>query len=161
MVGEMFDGVGLLAAARAAGIEPQGKRVLLVGAGGAGRAIAFAMAAEGVADLAIANRTPDRAEALVRDLLRVLPKAPARAAPADGSGFDLIVNCTSLGLHAGDPMPLDPATLRAPTAFIDIIAVRDTEIMQAARDRGCPVVGGRPMAELQIDAQLAFLGARG
>ncbi len=159
LVGEMFDGVGLLAAARSADIEPKGKRVLLLGAGGAGRAIAFAMAAEGVADLAITNRSPERAEALVRDIKRVLPEAPARAVPADATGFDLVVNCTSLGLHAGDPMPLDPATLSAPTAFIDIIAVRDTEIMDAARAKGCKVVGGRPMAELQIDAQLAFLRA--
>ncbi len=159
LVGEMFDGVGLLAAARAAGIEPEGKRVLLVGAGGAGRAIAFAMAAEGVADLAVANRTPERAQALVRDLRQVMPDAPARAAPADGQGFDLVVNCTSLGLHAGDPMPFDPATLSASSAFIDIIAVRDTEVMVAAREKGCKVVGGRPMAELQIDAQLAFLRA--
>ncbi len=42
---------------------------------------------------------------------------------------------------------------------IDIIAVRETELMQAARAKGCKVVGGRPMVELQLDAQLAFIGA--
>jgi shikimate 5-dehydrogenase len=55
---------------------------------------------------------------------------------------------------------MDPATLAPPTAFVDIIAVRDTELMQAAAARGCTVVGGRPMAELQIDAQAAFIGLR-
>ena len=76
----------------------------------------------------------------------------------DGRGFDVVVQCTALGMHAGDPLPIDPATLAPPTALVEIVAVRETELMAAAAARGCTVVGGRPMAELQIDAQLAFIG---
>ena len=68
------------------------------------------------------------------------------------------MNCTSLGLHVNDPVPLDPATLEPPTEVIDIIAVRETELMQIAKGRGCKVVGGRPMVELQLDKQLSFFG---
>jgi shikimate dehydrogenase len=158
LAGEMFDGLGLVAAMRAAGLELAGRRVLLLGAGGAGRAIAFAFAAEGVAALGIWNRSLERAAALAREIGRAFPGKEVGIADADGRGWDTVVNCTSLGIHAGDPMPLDPGTLSPPTAFVDIIAVRETELMAAAAARGCQVVGGRPMAELQIDAQLAFIG---
>jgi shikimate dehydrogenase len=134
--------------------------VLLLGAGGAARAIAFAMAAEGPAGLGIWNRTGERAARLVAEVKAAFPALEVAVSPADGRGFDLVVNCTSLGMHAGDPLPMDPASLAAEWGFIDIIAVRDTELMQAARARGCRVVGGRPMAELQIEAQLRFFGLR-
>jgi shikimate dehydrogenase len=160
LAGDMFDGLGLVAAVRDAGIEPAGSKVLLLGAGGAGRAIAFAMAAEGVALLGIQNRTPARAEGLVAELAKAFPAVPARVVEPDGRGWDTVINCTSLGIHAGDAMPLDPDTLVPPTAFVDIIAVRDTELMQAAAARGCRTLGGRPMAELQIDAQVRFIGLR-
>lgn len=159
LVGEMFDGLGLVAAMRAHGLEPRGRRHLLVGAGGAARAIAFALAAEGAAELAIWNRTPDRALRLAAELARAFPAVVARPAAADGRGFDHVVQCTALGMHEGDPLPLDPATLAPETALVEIIAVRETELMRAAAARGCRVVGGRPMAELQIDAQLAFIGS--
>jgi shikimate dehydrogenase len=159
LAGEMFDGAGLLATARANGMDPKGRRVLLVGAGGAGRAIAFAMAQAGAAAIGIANRHPDRAERLVRDVAAALPEADARVTAPDAGGYDLVVQCTSLGLKPGDALPLDPATLRSGTDVIDIIAVRDTELLEAARSRGCRVVGGRAMVELQFDAQLGFIGA--
>ena len=62
LAGDMFDGVGLVNGARAHGIEPRGARILLVGAGGAGRAIAIALADEGAAAITIAKlqRSPGR-----------------------------------------------------------------------------------------------------
>lgn len=158
LVGEMFDGLGLLAAMRAHGLEPKGAHHLLVGAGGAARAIAFALAAAGAAEVAIWNRTAERAARLAAEVARAFPAVRATAAPPDGRGFDVVVQCTALGMHAGDPLPIDPAILAPPTALVEIIAVRETELMTAAAARGCTVVGGRPMAELQIDAQLAFIG---
>jgi shikimate dehydrogenase len=158
LVGEMFDGKGLIATARANDIGYTGRRVLILGAGGAGRAVAFAMAREGAGEIAIHNRTASRAEKLVADIKAAVPKANVRIAAADARNIDLVVNCTSVGLHAGDAPPLDPTTMAAKTDLIDIIAVRETELMQAARAKGCKVVGGRPMVELQLDAQIAFIG---
>jgi shikimate dehydrogenase len=157
LVGEMFDGVGLVEAAKANGMPPGGKRVLLLGAGGAGRAIAFALAEAGVAALTIANRARDRAEGLAAAVRKAFPDVPVAAGPADTRGHDLIVNATSLGLKPGDPMPLGPAGLEAGMQLFDIIAPRDTELMEEARRRGLAVVGGRPMVEHQAKAQIEFL----
>ena len=157
LVGDMYDGVGFVSAAKAGGLPPAGKRVLLVGAGGAGRAIAFALAAEGVARLTIANRTRERAEELAAAVRRAFPTVDVAAGAADGRGHDIVANATSLGLEPGDAMPLDPATLEPNAGLFDIIAVRDTELMAAASARGCRVIGGRPMIEHQAMAQIEFL----
>jgi len=160
LIGDMFDGVGLVNAARANGIEPKDAKVLMIGAGGAGRAIAFAFADEGAAKITIANRTESRARELAAVVQAVFPEIEVTAGPADPRGHDLIINCTSLGLKPGQPTPLDPDTLEADMNLIDIIAPRDTELMEAARAQGLKkVVGGRPMVEHQVKAQLNFLGA--
>ncbi len=160
LIGEMFDGVGLVNAARAHGIEPKGARVLLVGAGGAGRAIAFAFADEGAAAITIANRTEARAKDLAAVIKAVFPEVEVKAGPAEPADHDLIINCTSLGLKPGQPMPLEAAKLSPAMQLIDIISPRDTELMMAARDLGLEkVVGGRPMVEHQVKAQLDFFGA--
>lgn len=160
LVGDMFDGVGFINAARASGIEPKGARVLVLGAGGAARAIALALADEGAAKITIANRTERRAKDLAAVVGAVFEDVEVQAGPADAAGHDLIVNCTSLGLKPGDPMPMDAASLRPEMRLFDIIAPRDTELMEAARAAGLAiVVGGRPMVEHQVVAQLNFLNA--
>ncbi|MEZ5934455.1 MAG: saccharopine dehydrogenase NADP-binding domain-containing protein [Alphaproteobacteria bacterium] len=160
LVGDHFDGTGFVSAARAHGIEPKGARVLMLGAGGAARAIAIALADEGAAKITIANRTEARAKDLAAVVQTVFEEIEVTVGPADAAGHDLVVNCTSLGLKPGDPMPMDPASLTPGMRYIDIIAPRDTELMEAARAAGLQtVVGGRPMVEHQVVAQLNFLGA--
>jgi shikimate dehydrogenase len=158
LVGEMFDGLGLVMACRANGIEPQGRAVLLVGAGGAGRAIAFALAEAGAARLTIANRTPEKAASLAREVQDAFPGCAAAAGPADATGHQIVIQATSLGLKPEDPPPMDPASLSSEMQLFEIIAVRDTKLMEAARERGLrAVVGGRPMIEHQAKAQIDFL----
>ena len=160
LTGDMFDGVGLVNAARANGIEPKDSNVLMVGAGGAGRAVAFAFADEGAAKITVANRTESRARELAAVVQAVFPEVEVKAGAPDPEGHDLIINCTSLGLKPGDPTPLDPVGLKPDMRLIDIISPRDTELMEAARAAGLEtVVGGRPMVEHQVLAQLNFLGA--
>lgn len=155
--GEMFDGLGLVEGCRAHGMDPRRGRVLMVGCGGAGRAIAFALAQAGAKELVLHNRTMARAEELAREVAVFAPNCKVLAGPADGRGMDLVIQATSLGLNATDPLPIDPQTLDPGSAFCDIIAVRDTEIMAAAEARGCRVIGGRPMVDHQIAAQIEFL----
>ncbi len=160
LVGDHFDGVGFVNGARAGGIEPRGSRVLMLGAGGAARAIAFALADEGAEAITISNRTESRARDLATVVQAVFEDVEVKAGPADATGHDLIVNCTSLGLRPGDPMPMDAATLTPDMRVFDIIAPRDTELMDAAREKGlATVIGGRPMVEHQVMAQINFLGA--
>jgi len=158
LVGDHFDGVGFVNAARANGIEPRGARVLMLGAGGAARAIAFALADEGAAAITINNRTESRARDLAAIVQAVFEDVEVKAGPADAVGHDLIVNCTSLGLKPDDPMPMDATTLTPDMRLFDIIAPRDTELMEFSREKGLAiVVGGRPMVEHQVVAQINFL----
>jgi shikimate dehydrogenase len=156
--GDMFDGLGLVEGCRDNGIQPRGKAVLMLGAGGAGRAIAFALAEAGVARLIIANRTVGKAEALAAEVAKAFPNVPVAVGPADATGHEVIIQTTSLGLKPEDALPMDAGTLAPSMQLFDIIAVRDTELMQAARQAGLEtVVGGVPMIQHQARAQIAFL----
>ena len=158
-VGDMFDGIGLVQGALASDIPLKGRKVLLIGTGGAGRAIAFALAREGVRALTLANRTASRAAALAADLASGVPGVRVEVGPPDPRSHEVIINATSLGLHEADPLPLDPNLLAPAMDVIEIIAaVEVTPLRRAAADLGCRTMGGRSMVDHQIEAQLRFFG---
>jgi shikimate dehydrogenase len=158
LIGDMFDGIGLVQGALASGIALKGRRVLLAGTGGAGRAVAFALAQEGVRALTLANRTASRAQALAADLAKGVPGIRVEVGAPDPGGHEVIINATSLGLHEADPLPVDP-NLLTPMDLIEIIAaVEVTPLRRAATDIGCRTMGGRAMVDHQIEAQLRFFG---
>jgi shikimate dehydrogenase len=154
--GESFDGIGFVDAARAHGVLCTDRPVALIGAGGAGTAIAFALVAAGVRALHIVDTDAARAEALVTALRSFCDALEADTLAEGLRRAGLVANATPLGLHAGDPLPFDPALLRGDAAVFDITAARDTELMAACAARGLAVVGGRPMIEHQIAAQISF-----
>jgi len=159
LVGENFDGRGFVAGLRAEGHEPRGRRALLLGAGGAGAAIAFALAEAGVAELAIANRSAAKGAALAAAVGEAFPGVAVRSATAEGSGFDLLVNATSLGLRPEDPLPLPAESIPAGALVAEVVmqpAV--TPLLQAADERGATIHGGRHMLQGQLEAIAAFLG---
>jgi shikimate dehydrogenase len=159
MVGDMFDGIGLVGAAAAQDFGITGRRVLMIGAGGAARAIAFAFARQQPALLRVANRTAARAKRLVADVQAAVPGARIEVGAPDPNGFELIVNATSLGLHEVDALPVDPDLLRPEMDVIDIIASPEvTALRRAAAEIGCRTMGGRPMVSHQLDAMLDFFG---
>ena len=88
LFGEMIDGSGFVAGLRQAGYEPSGRRTLLVGAGGTARAVAFALASEGVAALQIFNRSRLRADALATDVGAAFPEVEISVGDADPEGFE-------------------------------------------------------------------------
>ncbi len=160
LTAENFDGLGFVAGLRAHGHEPQGRRVLLVGAGGAGKAIAFALAEARVGELVIANRSTAKAQALAERAAAAYPQVPIGAGPIDPEGFDVVVNATSLGLQAGDALPLpvdrlDPATLVAEI----VMKPERTALLDAAQAKGCPIHFGRPMLDEQVPLMARFLRA--
>ncbi len=156
--GALFDGIGFVKGLDHFGIEVQGRRVLVVGAGGGGHAVAAALAQRGPALLGVANRSAARAQALV-DRLQPLVGAAAVVASADPAGFDLVVNCTSQGLKADDAMPFDPARVSPAAAVIDIIMSRQpTPILQACRARGVRAEAGFEMLVQQVPEYLRFFG---
>lgn len=158
--GDLFDGVGFLAGLRAAGHEPQGRRVLVVGAGGAGSAVAAGLLSAGVAWLGIFDVNGALAAALAMRLQQRFTDCtvvPLRA-PSDAA-CDIAVNATPLGMEPGDVLPFEPASLAAGTLVADVIMQpAETPLLRRAAQRGLPVHPGRPMLDHQLPAYLDFFG---
>jgi shikimate dehydrogenase len=126
--------------------SPEGARVLLVGAGGASRAVLIALLEDGVEEVTIANRTSARADELARlaasSRVRVVPDP----LPARGEGFDIVVNATRLGLHAGDPSPVDLEGMGSAQAVMDLVyGPSETLLVRDARARGIRAADGGEM----------------
>ncbi len=144
ITGSNTDGWGFVANLRAHAVDPKAGPALLLGAGGAARAIAAALLAEGVA-VSVANRTPERAEALARDLpgLKTLAWEQRDAALRDHA---LVVQTTSLGMAGHGTLALDLARAPAGMAVADIVYVPlETPLLTAARAHGLRVVPGLGM----------------
>ena len=154
------DGPGLVAALRnEARFEVEGKSILLIGAGGAARGIAFALAEARASKVAISNRDANRAKRLAADIsaagFRGVGAVPPGASPW---GYDAVVNCTSIGMDGGpapSALPVDLAAARAGTLVVDIVyAPEETPLLLDARTRDLPTLGGLPM--LIYQGALAF-----
>lgn len=128
-------------------LELRGARVLLLGAGGAGRAAALKLAHEGVAELHLSNRTRNKAEDLARELREQYPAARVTVGYPHNR-VDLVVNATSLGLKPGDSLPLDESAfaLKKADAVYDMIyRPAQTPLLKAAQIAGCRVANGLGM----------------
>jgi shikimate dehydrogenase len=160
LIGEIYDGVGMVTAITAHRTLDATTRVLLVGAGGAGRAIAVAIALAGVGHLVIANRTQDKADDLAETVRRAVPACAVEAGTAvDPAAFDLVINATSLGLNGQGPMPVDVSRLSGTALVADVVTVPEfTPLLQAAQARGLGIVCGREMLTQGVEAIADFLG---
>ena len=132
------------------GMEVRGENVLLLGAGGAGHVAALKLAATGVRQLHIVNRTASKAEAIAHEIRTRFPAVEIAVGYPDGTDteMDLVLNCTSLGLAAGDALPLDigPFSLDKTRAVYDMIyQPAETSLLAAARAAGCQTANGLGM----------------
>ena len=159
LVGTMLDGEGFVAGLERAGHRIAGTRVLLLGAGGAASAIAFAVARHGAIHLTIHNRTPTRATDLVARLRDAGERISACAGAAVATNHDVVINATPLGMTADDAPPLDPKSLEPHMLAAEVITTpeRTTFLAQAAQ-RGCTVHPGRPMLVAQLELMVEFMG---
>ncbi|MFE5678076.1 shikimate dehydrogenase family protein [Streptomyces erythrochromogenes] len=157
--GENFDGAGFVAGLVGAGHPPTGRRVALVGAGGAGGAIAAALTTAGVARLDVFDHDAARVKSVVDRLSRYAPGRVAAGAEGALGSAHIVVNATPAGLRTGDPLPFDPAALADGTLVADIIMTpRETELLKAAAARGLPVHHGHHMLAHQLGMYLDFFG---
>jgi len=161
MHGDNFDGAGFVAGLRQQGHDPAGKDILMLGAGGAARAIALALCTARVGRLRILNRTPHKAAAIVASLVDLGGHGQAEVAEThDGGGVDMIVNTTSLGLYEGDALPLTLDAVGAETVIAEIIMLPErTAWLAAAEARGLTTHYGRHMLDCQVDLIGNFIGA--
>jgi shikimate dehydrogenase len=157
LIGENTDGKGFLRGVREnGGLDPKGKRVVVLGAGGAARAIVAELALAGAADLLVVNRSLPRGETMVSDLAS-RTKAQIRFEPWQGTylvppNVDLLVNATSIGLYP-DIHSMPPVALRDARRDMLVCDVvfnpPDTLFLQAAREHGMPTVDGLAMLVYQ------------
>jgi shikimate dehydrogenase len=158
-VGDMFDGLGFLAGLRAANQSVEGRRALLVGSGGVGSAIAFALAEAGVREVCLSDLLQDRARALASRIGSA--GYAASVGPPDPGGFDLVVNASPAGMHVGDRLPFDCERLEPGAIVGDVVISAEQEVtplVAAARARGCFVQPGTVMTDHQIALMARFFG---
>jgi shikimate dehydrogenase len=158
LIGAQFDGAGLVQSLIAAGHEVAGARVLLAGAGGTARPVAFALADAGIARLEIANRTREKAQAIADEVRAAYPACDA-VLHAGGSDFGIVVNTTSLGMRPDDPLPVDEAVVRPGVVVADaVMAPPTTALLALAAERGAVPHPGILMLRAQFEVTLDFLG---
>ncbi|MEI9865654.1 MAG: shikimate dehydrogenase [Limisphaerales bacterium] len=129
------------------GIELRGRKVLLLGAGGAGRTAALKLASENVAELFLVNRTQSKAEEITAEIKKQFPSVKV-AIGYPKSAVDLILNATSLGLKAEDASPLDEKqfSLKQTRAVYDMVyRPAETALLKAAKAAGCRTANGLGM----------------
>jgi shikimate dehydrogenase len=149
LVGFSTDGAGFVASLAAAGVTVVERSVCLLGAGGAARAIADAVARSGAARVVVINRTPSAAEATAA----LAGSVGAVGTFADVRTADIVVNATSIGMGTND-LPCDPSFLHGEQVVADIVYhPRDTAFLQVARAVGATSVDGLGMLVHQAALQ--------
>jgi shikimate dehydrogenase len=155
--GDMLDGLAFVKAQRDQGARPERARVLLVGAGGAGSAIAIALLEAGVRELII----HDTNEARTAELLEILGdrgRGRASGGPPDPTGCDMVCNASPMGMADGDPLPIAANLLSASMFVGDVIAGHGmTPFLQAAEAVGCKTANGDQMVEAVQEIMLDFM----
>lgn len=129
------------------GVGLAGTKVLLLGAGGAGRAAALKIADEGAAELFLVNRTQSKAEALAQEIIQKIPRSRITVGYPAGS-VDLVVNATSLGLKRGDPLPFDETKFslaRAGAVYDMVYRPAETPLLKLAQAARRPSANGLGM----------------
>jgi len=155
--GDMFDGMGFCAAMQDNGCELKGKKALLIGAGGAGSAIAYSLVMAGVNELAIFDEDVARRTTLV-ERLDGLKKCMVSHGSNDPSGFDIALNATPMGMSDADPYPLQVGHIQ-PSMFVAcvITAPAVSPLVAVARAKGCKTMTGADMFGRVRDLMVDFL----
>ncbi|HEX3743462.1 MAG TPA: shikimate dehydrogenase [Bryobacteraceae bacterium] len=157
LIGENTDGKGFLHGVRTdAGLDPRGRRAVVLGAGGAARAIVTELALAGAAEVLVVNRSPERGQTMVADLAaktgRPIRFEPWRGEYAISGDIDLVVNATSIGLYpdveAMPPVKLSGA--RPGMLVCDVVFnPPETPLLAEARRLGLPTLDGLSMLVYQ------------
>ena len=160
--GDMFDGAGLVRAVEIAGRTVKGARTLLLGAGGAGSAIAMGLAAAGATAITLHDPDATRASALGKRVQKFYPEVAIAPGEPLAKGHDIVVNASPIGMKPGEGLPAPIGPLTSSTLLIDIIPNPVvTPLIAYAREAGCQTLGGLDMLDAQADTFLEFFGLIG
>ncbi len=158
-IGHHTDGLGCVGGLQSRGARIEGARAAQLGAGGVGRAIAFALADAGVASLRLHDLDAASVEALLADLAAEFPSLALEHGPAAAADHDVLVNATPVGMAAGDPLPFDLSDLGPNTALADVILRPEVSpMLELGRAKGCITQTGHDMARAQAGLIMEHLG---
>ena len=155
LIGANTDGKGFLRGLREAQIDPQGKRVAVLGAGGAARAITFELAFAGVSELIVINRGIERGQQLVtalrKDTSTTVQFVSWSSTYVVPSTIDILVNATSIGLfpNVHEKPDINYDSISSKMVVCDVIHTPMTPFLKEARDRGAKIVDGLGMLVYQ------------
>lgn len=160
LIGDIVDGPGFVKGLLSLGGRAEGATVWLVGAGSAGRAIAYALAEAGVKSLFIDDLSEVRANRLVGDLKAAFAGLDAQGGrPADLHVVDIAVNATPCGTEPDDMLPFDPTLLRKDSWVADTLLLPEvTQLLFEAERHGCRLFPGRKMVECQVGDYARYFG---
>lgn len=143
LMGFNTDGRGFMESLSEASIGVEGKNVLIIGAGGACRAVSYYLS-DRAGSLRIFDTDGAKAEKLVHDLGSIRSNVSRSADVNDLDGIDVVINATPLGLKETDPAPLDISLIRKEMTVCDLI-YRETPLLRAASQKGCKTLDGLGM----------------
>ncbi len=132
--------------------QPRGRNVLILGAGGSARAVAYGLAKCGAKKIILANRTVQKAQKIASEYRRLFSKVAFEVAPSPRAvnpiGIDLVVNATSVGLRPGDQTLILPKLFHKKALFVDLI-YKSTEFLRSAKNSGHRTLNGLGMLVYQ------------
>ncbi|MEA1993442.1 MAG: shikimate dehydrogenase [Euryarchaeota archaeon] len=158
VIGHNTDGEGFLASLRENGVDPTGKRVAVLGAGGAAKAVAMSLAVHEKCKLFILNRTVEKAESLAKEIKRNTGKQAEVSELKNVKRYikkiDLLVNCTSLGMEGDleDESPVSSGLSNGMTVVDLVYSPKKTKLLKEAETKGCRTVKGTDMLIYQAAA---------
>jgi len=158
-LGDQFDGSGFVRGVARKGRRVAGARVVVIGCGGVGSAIAASFAAAGAAAISLYDAHAASAEALAARLAQHYPKLVVRTGSNDPAGHEIVVNATPLGMKEADPLPFDIEHVD-PAALVGEVVMKaeHTPLLRAALARGHEVQVGTDMLFEMVPAYLEFFG---
>lgn len=150
LVGHNTDSQGFACLLAEKNVDISGRRAVLCGTGGAGRAVAVALARAGAGEIVLCNRSPASAAALAGLLTEHFPSCAVTVSPLEAlalatalSGAALFVNCTSVGMDAGASIDIPAACLSPELVVVDVVyGSGATALLKTARERGCRTLDG-------------------
>lgn len=159
LLGDMVDGDAMVAALAKNGVSVRGKTALVVGAGGAGAAIIYALAEAGAATLIVIERDQAKADRLIARLRRDYPQVQAHDDLPDDVAVDVAINASPAGMNEADPYPFPLERLTRAEIIADAVTKPPvTPWLEEARRRGFAIQTGAEMTLAQLPTQIAFWG---
>ena len=161
-LGDIFDGLGCVAAFRLRNYPLAAKRLTLIGAGGAGSAIGVAVAHERPRSIRLFDPDQARANDLAAKIRSVDPAIEVTVGEPLTTGIDILLNASPVGMLSDPRMPVDISAISPEVIVFDaIVKPEPTRLLALAQERGCRTVFGREMMHGQISRMADFFGAKG